>query len=148
MSERRDLERACLVCGALYLPRRRGGAPQKYCSSRCKARRWNLAPNHLRAMLKWRSDDPDYQKRRGRTIRALVHKGYGDKCSCCGEATPEFLTVDHINGHGAQHRKSVGSFYLWLLKMECPEGFRLLCMNCNWARRFTGRCPHEAAHVS
>ena len=76
-----------------------------------------------------------------------VIEAYGGKCSCCGEAEPRFLTIDHINGDGRQHRREVGrgyKLYDWLTRQGYPrDGFRLLCFNCNCARGQFGTCPHE-----
>ena len=67
-----------------------------------------------------------------------------DKCECCGEEYIEFLTIDHIKGDGNKHRKSFKtSIYSWLIKHNFPVGFRVLCMNCNFARRFGKKCLHE-----
>lgn len=89
------------------------------------------------------------QKRREKyrdRVRDQVFNNYGGYiCACCGENNPKFLTIDHINNDGAQHRKEIGSgerFYQWLIKKNFPKEYRVLCMNCNWARRH-GPCPHE-----
>ena len=81
-------------------------------------------------------------------LRADVLAAYGDRRECCGEATPEFLAVDHVEGGGGQHRKQLGltgrGFYLWLKRQGFPGNqFRLLCHNCNFARGHYGACPHE-----
>lgn len=67
------------------------------------------------------------------------------ECACCRECTYEFLAIDHINGGGTQHRKQLGSKYIysWLIKNNFPEGFQVLCHNCNSAKSFYGICPHE-----
>jgi len=78
--------------------------------------------------------------------RAAVLAHYGGTCACCGETTSEFLAIDHINGGGSRHRKEVirGSDQAaWLIKHGFPDGFRLLCHNCNMARGYYGYCPHE-----
>src|SRR5258708_6887508 len=47
-------------------------------------------------------------------------------CMCCGESHLEFLSVDHINGGGAKHRKEVGgSIIRYLKRNNFPEGFRI-----------------------
>jgi hypothetical protein len=83
------------------------------------------------------------QKRWERKL--LIIKEYGGKCECCGENHPEFLAVDHINGGGRKHVKSLNThFYLWLIQNNFPkDNFRLLCNNCNQARGHYGYCPHE-----
>jgi hypothetical protein len=61
-----------------------------------------------------------------------VFEHYGNKCVLCGQDNKDFLTIDHINGGGNEHRKEVGSnIYYWLVKNDFPEGFRVLCYNCN-----------------
>jgi hypothetical protein len=89
---------------------------------------------------------------RHRVLRREVLAAYGDACACCGETTPEFLSVDHVNSDGAAHRREIGAskndtaaVLRWLKKHNFPrEGFRLLCFNCHLARTFWGSCPHEA----
>ena len=49
-------------------------------------------------------------RRKGREIvrpnfRKIVFEFYGNKCSCCGETEPLFLTVDHINNDGYRDKK-------------------------------------------
>lgn len=78
----------------------------------------------------------------------LIHySGNPPKCACCGEKIYEFLTIDHINGDGAQHRKKIkgsgSKIYYWLVQNNYPKGFQVLCMNCNWASRISGICPHK-----
>lgn len=78
-------------------------------------------------------------------LKAAVIAGYGGKCQCCGETIAEFLTVDHLDGSGGQHRKSLKRhFYLYLIENHFPrDKFRLLCMNCNFAYGKYGYCPHR-----
>ena len=78
-----------------------------------------------------------------------VLEAYGDRCACCAETSPIFLTVDHINNDGASHRRELSGsrksgtwFYKWLMNNNFPSGFQILCWNCNWAKRF-GECPHK-----
>ena len=78
--------------------------------------------------------------------KRLVMEHYGDGCACCGEKELIFLVIDHINGGGTKHKKSIsrigGNFYTWLRLNNFPEGFQVLCQNCNWAKRM-GECPHK-----
>ncbi len=81
-------------------------------------------------------------------IRLEVLKYYSKSdtpnCACCGENHIQFLGIDHINGEGNKHRKSISNnLYKWLYKSGFPAGFQVLCHNCNLARGFYGRCPHE-----
>lgn len=81
--------------------------------------------------------------------RMKVIEGYGGKCSCCGEATVEFLAIDHIGGGGGDHRRGISrpdNFYRLLIKLGFPKEYRLLCHNCNMAITIYSRCPHERQH--
>lgn len=81
--------------------------------------------------------------------RAKVLDHYGRECACCGESIDLFLTIDHINNDGAEHRKrdlyGIGGnvLYRWLVRKSFPPGFQTLCYNCNMARAHHGICPHE-----
>ncbi|MEK6880755.1 MAG: hypothetical protein AABY22_14145, partial [Nanoarchaeota archaeon] len=61
---------------------------------------------------------------------------------------PFFLTIDHINGGGHQHRRDrdpgVKSIYLWLQRNNYPPGFQTLCWNCNCGKGIYQfkKCPH------
>ena len=87
-------------------------------------------------------------KRRKKEIRQIVMKHYGGKCKCCGESKDEFLTIDHINGDGAEHKRKIGlkrcgnRFYQWIVKNNFPSDLRILCWNCNCSLGFRGYCPH------
>jgi radical SAM protein with 4Fe4S-binding SPASM domain len=77
--------------------------------------------------------------------RQAVLAAYGGVCACCREHRPEFLAVDHVNGDGAAHKRTVRNLYSWLKKNNFPqEGFQLLCHNCNFAKYAHGACPHTA----
>lgn len=92
--------------------------------------------------------------------KAECISAYGGKCACCGEGRLEFLTIDHPNNDGAEHRrpkakmregiKRTGAgvhIYRYLRKNGFPKEFRLLCWNCNCSRGFSGYCPHERERV-
>lgn len=69
----------------------------------------------------------------------LTHYG-GGQCVCvrCGVNDIRCLSIDHINSKGAEERKSIGGgsrFYAWLKKMNYPEGYQTLCMNCQFLKR-------------
>ena len=91
----------------------------------------------------------DNQKRRDE-IRDRVYRAYGGyRCSCCGETERMFLSIDHINNDGAKHRRdnrlnSSEQMYRWIARNGFPDGFQILCMNCQWGKRNnSGVCPHS-----
>lgn len=102
-------------------------------------------------VIEWRRNHKGYLKTRGKEIRerlrADVIQGYGGFCRCCGENNSQFLTIDHVNGDGKADRKQHGGsygLYQYLIKSGFPrDGYRLLCMNCNWAIRHGDACPHR-----
>jgi hypothetical protein len=87
----------------------------------------------------------DYHKSLIIKRRELVFNHYGNKCVCCGESNQAFLSIDHINNDGAKHKRELGrrTLYTWLIKNMFPDGFQLLCMNCNCAKQWWGKCPHQ-----
>lgn len=86
---------------------------------------------------------------KSRELRARVLDAYGGHCACCGEATPEFLAVDHVNNDGESHRRELKgygrSINRWLSMQGFPQDgrFQLLCHNCNMAKGAYGGCPHK-----
>lgn len=80
-----------------------------------------------------------------------AYSGASPRCECCGEHREEFLTIDHINGGGAKQRREGKrgiAFYVWLIKSNFPDGFRVLCMNCNFSLGMRGYCPHQRERES
>jgi len=88
------------------------------------------------------------QGERREKLKVIVYDAYGGAiCACCGETNMGFLSIDHINGitltERALQMKS-GSIYMWLKKHDYPEGYQILCFNCNLGRaRNKGICPHK-----
>ena len=95
-----------------------------------------------------------YNKERNRQdhlkLKLLVLSKYGTVCQCCGEDQYQFLSIDHIDGNGAEHRRQIfgnprggGGWYRWLRRNGFPPGYRVLCLNCNFAYGFYKVCPHK-----
>lgn len=82
-------------------------------------------------------------------IDTFIHYsgGYWPSCNCCGEDSLDFLTLDHINNNGAEHRRENNlkgaKIYYWLRSQGYPEGFQVLCWNCNVSKGLFGECPHK-----
>lgn len=78
-------------------------------------------------------------------LEALSHYSKGQaKCACCGEIEIQFLSFDHINGGGLAHQRKIKIPLLrWLRINNYPEGFQVLCHNCNFAKGHYGQCPHN-----
>jgi len=101
-------------------------------------------------MKKRLKEHPEVMHRQAKQYRETekehVFGHYGKKCVCCGETNTHFLTIDHVNNDGARHRKEIGcsKTYSWLLKNNFPDGFQVLCYNCNFGKYLNGGiCPHD-----
>ena len=108
-----------------------------------------LAEKYVRMKIHYKGNVEMYSERnreRHRELRRQMIAAYGGRCSCCGESAYEFLTLEHVNQTGKEHRKSVGtgpSAYYDLKKKGWPqEGYTILCYNCNLSQRYSGPCPH------
>jgi hypothetical protein len=131
--------------------------PCSRCSERPRAKNlsWCVECNraHVRAYAAKRRLEPAWAEKerrrsreKNRRDRGRVLDHYGRACACCGEATLLFLTIDHVNNDGAEHRRAIGSRSVdaWLIRNGFPEGFQTLCHNCNYGKHLNGgRCPHE-----
>jgi len=59
-----------------------------------------------------------------------------------------FLTIDHVNGDGAELRRTLkgaetGVRLLRRLRdLGYPPEYTILCFNCNLAKSIRGECPH------
>lgn len=97
----------------------------------------------------WRNNNKEKAKNIAKKSRDKAREDvlgyYGGECACCKETIQEFLAMDHINNDGYKHRKNVksNSFYIWIRKNKYPKDLQILCHNCNLAKGFYGKCPHE-----
>ena len=100
----------------------------------------------------WRLDNPEKVKLQGQRsvqrlkVHVLFHYSKNDpSCVRCGNADVDVLCIDHIHGDGNQQRKrdktGLGNaFYGWLKRNNFPEGFQVLCWNCNIKKRIREHC--------
>lgn len=153
----------CHPCWTQYGRERRQANPEKFREYRSNWEKRNW-PEARRRMYEWRKNNPERWRElqsRGRNQRAerqrqkhrnAVFAHYGEQCVCCGESERLFLTIDHINNDGAEHRRSLKAkignggtaFFAWLCRSKFPEGFQTLCRNCNWGKHANGGvCPHQ-----
>ena len=165
------IERTCRTCGQTFT----GVAQQKTCPACRQAakqawarRAYREYPQHREAN-KTRSRERhqrlrdeinpklrEHARRRHltRKLTALAH--YGSSCACCGERDYRFLTLDHSNHDGAEHRKAIGSrgggapFLISLERLGWPAvpGLRTLCANCHMAIDLWDGCPHRERRLS
>lgn len=79
------------------------------------------------------------KKKKVSKIKLLVISNYSSGKICCKRckfSEIKGLQIDHIKGGGHKHIKSINKeFYSWLIENNFPEGFQVLCANCNWIKR-------------
>ena len=145
--------RLCTKCGNEF--ERSSHGHQTWCKAcdSIRARQWRA--DHPELARVWYKNNPEKvkekQRRHSQKVKAEVFNHYGNgivACACCGENLLVFLTIDHINNDGAEHRrnnklKSSTHMYIWLRKNGYPEGFQILCWNCQWGKQLLGTCPHQ-----
>ena len=91
---------------------------------------------------------------RRRKMMCIEHYSGGtNACECCGESHTEFLAIDHIEGGGREHkrRERITGMHEYLVGHGFPDGYRILCHNCNMAVGHGGTCPHKGVsdeHIS
>ena len=111
-----------------------------------------------KSRLRWNNNPKrkEYDIKRRLKLKFIALQIYSKnkipKCKCCNEKHIEFLTIDHLDGKGNQHRNALRSkygriisFYQWLKNNNYPDKnkYGVLCMNCNFATRFNKKCPHQ-----
>ena len=80
-------------------------------------------------------------------------------CRCCGENSHiDFLALDHIAGKrqmdsepelvklGYSSKLEGLPLQKWIIKNDFPDGFQILCHNCNFAKgmkKNNNKCPHQ-----
>lgn len=130
----------------MHRERRRALGPVylKYLSDRRKKKISSMSQDEL---AEFRKKEMAHTGEINKALVIDIFSHYGNKCQCCGETEPLFLTVDHINNDGAEARKTQGQsyqFYRWIRKNEYPKDLQLLCRNCNWGKYANdGICPHK-----
>ena len=83
-----------------------------------------------------------------RELKNLVLRHYSPdlQCACpkCPYPKPgiDFLSIDHIEGKGDHDHEIRRRLYQWLKNNNFPDGFQVLCFNCNFAKRGNKDCPH------
>ncbi len=132
----------CVICNKEFI---KNVHNQKYCSKKCY--------NKHQIEYHKTSNYKKYQKAYYRNIKLKVIEHYSNgtmQCNCCGEKHIEFLTIDHIDcGHKYHGRDKKPNKHFcinmceYLMKNDFPKGYQILCYNCNCAKGFFGKCPHE-----
>ena len=145
----------CGECGKAADKRGRAKGLCHRCYHRVARKRWD-AEHRAQTRAKtaaWhqahRVERNDRTTARRRAVRAKVVRELGGKCQCCGETTPVFLTIDHVQNDGAKDRQTARHLlYKRILTEGCPpDRYQILCWNCNSAKALGG-CPHQRPKTS
>lgn len=141
--------KTCSRCGVVKTfseysprPRKNGTMGVRGVCRECERHRWK----ELRKNPEIIAQRKEYNRQRNAQMRVQIFSHYGAICVCCGINEPAFLTIDHINGGGSAHRRIVGSgvaFKKWIIDNGFPDGFQILCYNCNLAKKDNDKCPHK-----
>ena len=135
----------CIKCGVILTEENWYFSYKKKCFYICKE-------CHRKSNKKWNQDNMDKHNQSNREsnhrLTNEVIDAYGGKCKCCGETRREFLSIDHIDGNGNKQKREIGvrdsaGLYRWLRQNNYPEGFQVLCFNCNMGKRNYSVCPYN-----
>jgi len=107
-------------------------------------KRWNY--QNREQQRQYRKNNLEAARRRSRDSRrrlrlqVLQHYSPLLRCHRCDFSDLRALTIDHVEGHGAAHRRTLGrsaqtAFYTWLRSQGYPSGYQVLCMNCQFIKR-------------
>ena len=74
-----------------------------------------------------------------RKVKVLsYYSGGKPRCARCGIEDIEVLCIDHINGGGNKkrgaHLRGGANFYRFLQQQKLPQGYQVLCFNCNFKK--------------
>ena len=113
----------------------------------------NCSKNHID-----KDDLSDYARPRAKKRYDRVKRDYftlyGNKCQCCGETNPKYLTMEHLRISRKEHISRIGYRASSIVMMTDAiktdserQLFGLLCFNCNCNDSYKKglACPHKAA---
>jgi hypothetical protein len=134
----------------------RNSRPEVKAKANAYMKEYNLRPENLEKSKRIRED---------KRLKILQHYSLSLSnsnipcCNCCGENFDnDFLAIDHVLGRkemesipelmaiGYSSKLENESLMRWIIKNNFPEGFMILCHNCNMAKgmkKNNNKCPHE-----
>jgi hypothetical protein len=120
---------------------------KKYIASNCKeciklsCYAWRKKNPKKESLLKQKHNE----KIKTKVIQAYSKSGEV-KCDWCGFSDIRALCIDHVNNNGAEERRRLKdktfagrNFYKWLIDNNFPEGYQILCANCNLIKEIERR---------
>lgn len=131
----------CLGCSQFQPPDRWS----KHDNHHCKSCRNDYQRDYQRRNPGKGAEKIKNRRLRQRRVCLEHYGGTPPSCACCQESHYEFLILDHKDGGGNEHRRTVcpGDMYAWAIREGFPPIFRVLCANCNHALGAYGLCPHQ-----
>lgn len=135
----------CVACGKNPLDGKR------YCK-KCKARRRAWQDNDQRRQATSERTKRWYKQLREQVIDHYTKGTRTCMCPGCTTSGLEFLTLDHKNNDGSQHRTTITpgvKLFRWCITNNFPDEIQVLCWNCNTAKHSygDGTCPgHGTQH--
>lgn len=131
-----------------------------YVSSKKSA--WCKKCHAAKARRKYASRNSAWRKNNRERLREFRHAltvemvtAYGGECQCpgCDETNPMFLTLEHRDGSGKEHRERQSNTHQLLLELKRlgwpKDRYTLLCYNCNcgsirnYYKYGYYLCPHD-----
>jgi hypothetical protein len=137
--------------------------------ARAKKLEYSQRPE-VKARATKRSTTPEFRAK-GRTLhnneRLKIFQEYSKRlsnsdipcCNCCGlNSHVDFLALDHVFGRvemdsipelvaiGYSSKLESSKLRDWIMQNNFPDGFQILCHNCNFAKGFprnNGKCVHK-----
>lgn len=129
MLDRYHAFRAKGLCGSCGSP-----SPESARCDRCKEREYKAAQKPSRKHKAYLCHNKWLKAKRD-----ILFQHYGAKCVWCGCTVREFLTFDHVNDDGAEHRRNMTgtAYYTSIIKAGFPPSIQVLCFNCNCSKQFS-----------
>ena len=146
-SSKKVRERICKSCVIERSVRRQRSHKEQHKNAVDKYRRKNRKKINKRSRETYRLNIEENREKlnkrarnRNQLLRREVLGHYSPNLSCirCGETNLAALSIHHVNNNGLEDRKRRGwgsSLHYSLRREGYPEGYQVLCMNCNWLKR-------------
>ncbi len=131
LSKYRSNKRSKGICLHCVKPARLGKAYCQSCADKINLRK-------KKRLLKLGLDGINQRQTIRQKNKSIIMNHYGPGCKECGETNLAFLTLDHINNDGANHRRNGqrggSDLYSKLISGNFPDGYQCLCWNCNYKK--------------
>ena len=136
-----DCKNKCCLCNKVLIDKNRY-KNTRYCVM-CKkeyerknsARRRQNNPEYMQSAI--------YRSKMKNKLSVFSYYSNGSmQCVKCNYSDIRALSIDHIEGDGCKHKNKKGErmkgdeIYRWIKRNNFPPGFQILCMNCQFIKRY------------